>query len=97
MPLKYYLDEVEFNKIPDGEMFATGRSVDSPEGLHMARTNRELIWVAKKGHANDWCVYVHFAEHGVQGVLSYGDKIYDKGNIDKLFVVTDEVWARYRF
>lgn len=98
MNLKYLLDEEAFNKIPDGEIIETGEIVDGEGGLNLSRSGRVLRWVAKKGFADDWCVYAHFSdEHSIASVTMHGDKVCDKRNIDNILKVTDEVWAKYRF
>lgn len=97
MSLKYYLDKEAFDKIPDKAIIETGISIDSPIGLHLAGTCKALRWVAKKGDADDWCVYAHFIQHDEMWVLAHGDKVCTKRNIDNILKVTDEIWAKYRF
>lgn len=88
-----------FNKIPAGEVFAMGVTPNSPDGLYMTSTNRGklLRWVAVKGHADDWALYTHWAEHSFVYVSESGDKVYDKKHIQLLLPCTPEVAIKYRF
>ena len=87
----------EFSKIPDGLVFAKGEIIDSPDGLHMSRSNKMLKWVAIKGYADDWCVYAHFADMGFSFVASQGDKVCDRENVQRVVPCDDEVFNRYRY
>ncbi len=97
MNLKYYLDKEAFDKTPDGAVIATGETIDNPDGLHLANTDKPLRWVAKKGSADDWCVYAHLIEHSAEWILAHGDKVCTKRNIDNILKITDEIWSKYRF
>jgi hypothetical protein len=83
--------------LPQGEVFAKGEIIDSPEGLHMARTGRMLKWVAIKGYNDDWCIYTHFADRGWDFVESCGDKVGGTDNILKVVPCDGEVLKRYRY
>jgi hypothetical protein len=87
----------KFSEIPDGLVFDKGIMVDSPEGLHMARTGRMLKWVAVKGYDNDWCVYTHFAENDWEFIESNGDKVGGTDNILKVVPCDEDVLKRYRY
>jgi hypothetical protein len=50
----------EFKRFDDGEVFAKGECVDGPDGANMTGSGKKLRWLAKKGHGNDWCVYLHW-------------------------------------
>lgn len=84
------------NKINCGKVLAVGYAKDNPEGLFMARTGKELHWVLKIGAVGDWCVYCGWSDKSTQSILSNGDKVMDRHNINNILVITDEVWARYR-
>ena len=86
-----------FLKIDSGKVFAQGEIMDSPEGLHMARTGKLLKWVAVKGYANDWCIYAHFADRGFGFVERSGDKATMKEHIQKLVPCDEDVFERYRY
>jgi len=98
----------EFNKIPDGEYFAHGVTLNSPSGVFMTSSpkyhDRILLWVAVKGYGNDWKIYTHWKfdefsgeERSIDWVAKYGDKITSKDNIRFLMPCTDEVFALYRY
>lgn len=93
------LDLETLKSLPIGEVFAQGVATNSPEGVYMTDENlgKKMIWVAKKGHGhNDWCIYIHWLEKGLNFVIQNGDKVTDKINIQKLVPCTDEVLDRYR-
>lgn len=86
------LKEMEPNKI-----FRTGTSNDSPEGLFMANTNRQLKWVAVRGGIYDWAIYCHFADKDIEWIKQYGDKVYNEDHIKKLVPCDEEAFEMYRF
>ena len=92
---KITIEELD-NKNNAHATLALGLALDNPEGLHMARTGGELVWVAVQGEIGDWCVYTHFSSHDIEFIKSQGDKVVDRRNIDNILDITDEVWARYR-
>lgn len=55
----------QFNKIPDGEIFAKGELPDNGNGINMTGTGRNLKWLAKKGFGNDWAIYCWWARTGM--------------------------------
>jgi hypothetical protein len=81
---------------PD-EIIATGTSNDSPDGLFMANTNRELRWVAVRGGIYDWCIYCHFADKDIEWIKRQGDKVCDERHIKKLVPCDDEAFEMYRY
>lgn len=90
----------EFDKIPDGKIFATGILPNSPEGLNMESAprlqNKNLLWLAKKGYGHDWCIYCHWQEKGFEFVEQQGDKVLYKENILKCVECSEEVLNLYR-
>lgn len=83
--------------IPDGEIFCAGITHDCEDELHMARTGKELRWVAKKGYANDWAMYVLFNYHITDNdVAETGDKVFDYCNISNVMPCTAEAYKLYR-
>lgn len=84
------------NEINSGKVLAVGYAKDNPEGLFMTGSEKELHWVLKIGAVKDWCVYCHWSDRSTNFVLSQGDKVMDRNNINNILVITDEVWARYR-
>ncbi len=86
-----------FNKIPDGTVFATGFTIDAPEGCHMTGSGEDLKWLAKKGYGDDWCIYIHRASNDYEWIERHGDKVTMRRNIEKLILIEDEVlWSKYR-
>jgi hypothetical protein len=57
----------------------------------------ELKWIAKKGQANDWDIYCHWAYWSETAIASNGDKVTMKENIQKCIPCTDEVFKLYRY
>ena len=88
-----------FKKILPGTVFAHGLIENSPEGLYMINTNigKQLLWIAKKGHGNDWCIYTHWESKGFLYVLEQGDKVNGADNIKKLVKCDSDVLKLYRF
>ena len=84
--------------MPPHACFATGTAINHPEGLYMVNSDigRELIWAAKRGFIDDWCIYVHWADSGLDYVLNNGDKITNARYIKQLVPCTDQAFARYR-
>lgn len=90
----------EFEKIPDGKPFANGIAVNEPSGLYMTAQyiGRKLTWIAKKGQANDWCIYCGWRDQNTfEMILSNGDKVRDREHIMRLVPCSEEVFKRYRF
>ena len=90
------IDLEGFNKIPDGEVFATGITDNAPGGLFMTNEGGRLRWVAKKLLAGDWAIYCFWDCADVNYVVNYGDKVQDTQNIANVLPVTDEVLNLYR-
>jgi len=45
---------------------------------------------------DDWAIYIHWAEHDVEQVLSMGDKVRERDNILKLINCDEEMLKAYR-
>lgn len=92
------LTKEQFDKIPAGEVFAKGEVENSPMGIYMTNSNKGkmLKWIAKKGYANDWCIYCHWAYNVYEFVEQSGDKVHSTASIKKLVPCTDEVFSLYR-
>lgn len=88
----------EFKKIPDGEVIASGILPNKPGGIYMTnnRLGDPLIWVAIKGFCDDWAIYCHWEENGIEYVKTNGDKITEKFNILHCISCPDEVYNLYR-
>lgn len=87
----------QFETIKDGEVFRAGLIEDSPSGCHMTGSGKMLRFVAVKGYADDWTVYVHWAENSFEYIRESGDKVLGKNNIVACVPCDDEVFARYRY
>lgn len=90
------LTKEEFDKIQPGEIFAKGETVDSPKGAHMTGSGKPLRFIAKKGYANDWCIYLHWATSSWEFIESNGDKTFMEQNIKNLVPCDDAVFKSYR-
>lgn len=92
------ITEEVFDSIKEGEIFATGYTIDSPEGANMSNSGRVLQWVAEKGYGNDFAVYCEKAGWGTHDrIAQSGQKINDIHNLKKLLSCSDEVWKKYRY
>lgn len=92
------LTMAKLESLKPGTVFATGIVRNHPDGVHMTHTNfnRKMLWVAKKGQANDWAIYIHWEESGEGYVLSNGDKVKDKTHIQRLVPCDETTLAAYR-
>lgn len=89
----------EFNKIPDGEVFAKGILPNSPEGIYMTeyKFNANLKWMAIKGYGHDWTIYCDWDYKNYDYIEHQGQKISSKENIQKCVPCNEEVFNLYRF
>lgn len=87
-----------FNNITPGTVFAHGITKNSPDFLYMTNSNigKSLLWIAKKGEANDWAIYTSWEERGFEYVLQQGDKVIGDYNIKKLLNCDIDVLNLYR-
>lgn len=76
----------QFNKIPDGEIFAKGELPDNETGINMTTSGRMLRWLAKKGFGNDWAIYCFWAKR------DKADPIRKSSPISFLFHDTETDW-----
>ena len=90
------ITEEVFDSIKEGEIFATGYTIDSPDGANMSNSGRVLRWVAVKGYGNDFAVYIGLATQPDFYILNNGDKVTDIHNLKKLLSCSEEVWKKYR-
>jgi hypothetical protein len=88
----------EFNKIPDGEIFAKGILPNSPEGIYMTDNSPgvNLKWLAIKGYANDFAIYCHWFYFTDEYVADHGQKMTSKENILKCLPCDEELIKLYR-
>ena len=97
--------------LPRG-IFAQGTFIDSPEGVNIANTKKEVRWVAVRGDIHDWAVYAqnpYYVESDDPKVLAVGyggvwdwEKIKREGdkifssNAKKLIDADEEAMKMYR-
>ena len=88
-----------FKKIPAGIVFASGRLKNEPEGLYMTDTRKgdELRWLAKKGYAQDWCIYTFWSEVADAKILSNGDKVISIEHINLCVPCDEKTFGAYRY
>jgi len=87
-------------------IFAEGTVSDNPVGVHMTGSDKLLRWVAVRGEAPDWAIYIGWAEqegdfgetiyNGASYIASHGDKVASEEHIKKLVQCDKEAFARYR-
>lgn len=77
-------------------IFLKGETIDSPDGINIMNTGKQLRWVACRGGIHDWAVYCHLAENDWDYIKRSGDKVHDEKNIKKLVECDDEAFAMYR-
>lgn len=88
----------EFNQLIDGEIFATGLSPNSPEGIFMTDIHQgdDLRWIAIKGYGFDWAIYCYWETASIEYIKSQGQKVASKQNIQKCVPCSEEVFNLYR-
>lgn len=87
----------QLQDMPAHTIFATGETVNSPEGINMSNDGRSLRWVAKRGQIHDWAIYIGISSWDEQMIASNGDKVTGKDNIKKLVPCDDEAFGMYRY
>lgn len=86
----------EFDRIFPGTKFAQGKVMDGTPHFNITGKQQMLRWVAVKGYADDWCVYVGLEYWHPDEVAKKGDKIHTKPYIQYAVPCTEEVYNRYR-
>jgi len=89
----------ELEGIPDGDIFAHGKSTDNEDGINMLNTDNQLTWIAVRGGgAYDWAIYVATTnlnwDH--DRIKRMGDKVSMERFIRKIIPCTDEAYEAYR-
>lgn len=84
--------------VKPGAVFAKGVTRNSPIGVYMtdAFYNRKMMWIAKRGQANDWAIYIGWEENNVGWIAANGDKVNSIDHIQKLVPCDEEALAAYR-
>ena len=79
------------------EVIAEGIVIDSPEGVNMTGSGKNLRWVAVSGLTyHDWTIYCHYDIHSIEDVKKWGDKVHGEANIKKLVPCDAEAFEMYR-
>lgn len=91
------LTNAVFETYPADSTFAEGLLPNSSEGIFMTTGGGTLRWVAKKGMADDWCIYCHWENKSREFILSQGDKVMTELYIKRCLDCDDEVFAKYRY
>ncbi len=86
----------QFNKLPYGEIFASGTIENSPEGLFMTDGGGTLRWIAKKGGGDDWAIYCGWSWWSWRAIKERGDKVKIDANILKCLPDCHEILRLYR-
>jgi len=87
----------QLNDMAPGTTIATGTVSDNAVGVNMTNSGKLLRWVAVCGGANDWAIYIYWAEADEEYIRQQGDKVINKENIKKLVPCDDEAFKRYRY
>jgi len=77
-------------------MFLKGESVDSPDGINMINSGKQLRWVAIRGGIPDWAIYCHWADKDWDWIKRQGDKVYSEETIKRLVPCDEEAFEMYR-
>ena len=79
------------------EIISTGCIVDSPLGINMTNSGKQLRWVAIKGEGyDDWAIYCHWDYHDIEWIKERGDKVANVNNIQRCIECTEEVIGKIR-
>ncbi len=87
----------QLKDMPDHTVFGVGTAWDSPSGINMTNSGKELKWVAKRGQIHDWAIYIGWATQSTEDIKAHGDKVTSKENIKKLVPCDDEALEMYRY
>lgn len=82
-----------------GEIFKHGLSIDSPRGINLTGSGAVVRWVAVRGQAPDWAIYVSTHRGGFDDFYFtslHGNKIHDTITIKRLVPCSPEAQAAYR-
>ena len=87
----------KLKKMEPNTIFAQGETIDSPEGINMARTGKRLKWVAVRGQIHDWAIYIGTLDQSIEDIRDWGDKVTGEENIKKLVECDKEAFGAYRY
>ena len=78
-------------------IFLKGEIIDSPDGINITNSGKQLRWVASRGEIYDWSIYCHFADKDYDWIRDMGDKVIGKENIKRLVSCDDEAFEMYNY
>jgi len=78
-------------------IFATGTAIDNESGLFIAKTGKELRWVAVTGEIGDWTIYCHLSNHNAEWIQKHGKKIFGTHHIKMCVNCDYEAFKKYRY
>lgn len=87
----------QLKEMKPNTIFAKGEIVDSPDGININNSGKQLRWVAVRGGIHDWAIYCHLAEKEYEWIKDWGDKVHSEQNIKKLVPCDDEAFKMYRY
>jgi len=90
------MNESEFRALPDGKVFARGVVLDGQPYFNFDRKERVLKWVAKKGYARDWAIYLGLLDWTWDEVERQGNKLHTEKLIRYLVPCSVSVIMLYR-
>ena len=85
----------QLKEMKPNTIFLKGEIVDSPDGINMENSGKQLRWVAVRGEIHDWAIYCHLAENDWDFIKSQGNKITGEKNIKKLVFCDKEAFEMY--
>lgn len=86
----------QFLLFPPG-IFAGGVVMDQENGFNYTGSRQLLRWVATKGYAPDWAIYIGLATQTEQYIKSNGDKVIIPAHIKTLLPVDKALMNAYRY
>jgi len=79
-------------------IFLKGEVIDSPNGINMENSGRQLKWVAVRGGIHDWAIYCYLADgYSYEYVRDYGSKVISEENIKRVVPCDNESFKMYRY
>ena len=87
---------VDMLKKMEPGVFAKGEAVDSPLGINMTGSGRQLRWVAVRGGIHDWTIYCHWAFNTWDYIEKQGDKVFSEDIVKRIVPCDEEAYKMYR-
>ncbi len=77
-------------------IFASGTTIDSPEGANMMNTGKVLKWVAVRGQFHDWAIYCQYEGWTDEQIRDVGEKVHTREYVIRLVPCDKKALAMYR-